>query len=79
MSLRVSVFVACNCVRGTCNFLNSTSPAKVTQRGGLFYDPSGAKVNAVTPTIPKAEYGPVHLLVLAQGIILMHYHTNVFL
>jgi len=47
--------------------------SSVTQRGVQFYDPSGAKVNAVTPTVPKAEYGPVHLLVLAQG----NYHDKV--
>ena len=42
---------------------------QVTNRGTKFYDSSGAKVNAVIPTIPKAEYGPVYLLVLAQGMI----------
>lgn len=47
--------------------------AVVTNRGTKFYDSSGAKVNAVIPTIPKAEYGPVYLLVLAQG----NYHDKV--
>ncbi|KAL5271784.1 hypothetical protein ACHWQZ_G000097 [Mnemiopsis leidyi] len=39
----------------------------VTNRGATFYDPSGAKVNSVTPTVVKDEYGAVYLLVLAQG------------
>ena len=41
---------------------------QVTNRGATFYDPSGAKVNSVTPTVVKDEYGAVYLLVLAQGI-----------
>jgi len=66
---------------GVASFLCTSSMIKVdtcwrsvvTKRGGQFYDPSGAKVNAVTPTIPKAEYGPLYLLVLAQG----NYHDKV--
>ncbi|KAL5271786.1 hypothetical protein ACHWQZ_G000098 [Mnemiopsis leidyi] len=37
------------------------------QRGVDFFDPSGAKVNSITPTITRAEFGPIYLLVLAQG------------
>lgn len=37
------------------------------RKGSSFYDPSGAKINTVSPKVKLEEYGPVYILVLAQG------------
>ena len=37
------------------------------RRGQQFYDASGAMIASVTTDIKKAEFGPVHVLVQAQG------------
>ena len=41
--------------------------AVVKRRGSEFYDASGYMINTVTPVVVREEYGPVYLLVLAQG------------